>query len=224
MAIPVRPWKELGRLWSRAPRVLDLLAYLLQRKSRWGAKRVAAFWDRLAQPLDHQWGRGQWDFEVLGRIITDYHVRSVLDIGCGSGRLFPLFRQLAINPILGVDISPQALAIAGHNYPKIATQCARLQDLSLADDEFDLLVSNRVLQHIAPGEIGSVIAKLCKISPLIYLNELSASDQINESFWMFIHDFDRMMQEHGFVRAEQGRMGSQTYALFRRRQIPNRIE
>jgi hypothetical protein len=84
MAIPVRPWKELSRFWLRAPRVLDALAYLLQRKSSWGAKRVAAFWDRLAQPLDHQWGRGEWDFEVLSRIVTDYHPRSVLDIGCGS--------------------------------------------------------------------------------------------------------------------------------------------
>lgn len=216
MATPVRAWKELGRFWSRAPRVLDALAYLLQRRSRWGARRVANFWDRLAQPLDRDWGRGQWDFEVLRRIVTDYHVRSVLDIGCGSGRLFPLFRQLEINRILGVDISSEALAIARRNYPEVVTQCVRVQDLSVAADEFDLVTSNRVLQHIAPADIGSVIARLCNTSPLIYLNELSASDQVNESFWMFIHPYDRMMQEHGFVRAEQGRMGPQTYALFRR--------
>lgn len=156
------------------------------------------------------------DFELLGRIITDHRVRSVLDIGCGSGRLFGLFRQLEINKVLGVDISKNALDIAGRDYPEVPTRCTRLQELSLANDEFDLIVSNRVLQHVAPGEIRSVMAKLCKIAPLIYLNELSESDQYGEQFFMFMHDYDQILREQGFVQGERGQMGVTTYRLFRR--------
>ncbi len=207
---------NLGQALSRPGRVLDALAYPLQRKFRWGANRVATFWDQMAPGIHERWGHGQGDFEVLSRIVTDYRVRSVLDIGCGSGRLFPLFRQLQISKVLGIDISAKALAIAERDYPGVRTQCLRLQELSLADDEFDLIVSNRVLQHIAPGEIRSVIGKLGKISPMIYLNELSESDQVGEQFFMFKHDYDRMLEEKGFVRAEGGPLGLTTYALFRR--------
>src|SRR5262249_12870333 len=207
---------HLGQAWSRPGRVLDALAYRLQRNFRWGANRVTTFWDQLTPSIHEQWGRGQGDFEVLSRIVTDHGVRSVLDIGCGSGRLFPLFRQLEINKILGVDISAKALAIAERDYPGVPTRCVSLQELSLANDEFDLIVSNRVLQHIAPAEIRPVMAKLAKISSMIYLNELSESDQLGEQFFMFMHDYDRILGELGFVRAERGRMGVTTYALFRR--------
>jgi SAM-dependent methyltransferase len=207
---------RLGQAWSQPGRVLDALAYRLQRSSPWAAKRVATFWDQFAPSIHERWGRGQEDFELLSRIVTDYGARSILDIGCGSGRLFSLFRQLQIHKVLGIDISAKALAVAKRDYPGVPTQCVRLQELSLPEGEFDLIVSNRVLQHIAPEEIRSVMAKLGKISRLIYLNELSESDQCGEQFFMFVHDYHRILGEEGFVRAEGGRAGRTTYALFRR--------
>jgi 2-polyprenyl-3-methyl-5-hydroxy-6-metoxy-1,4-benzoquinol methylase len=207
---------NLGKIWSRPGRALDALAYPLQRRLRWGSRRVTAFWDRFASDLHQKYGRMQDDFELIARIIRDHRVGSVLDVGCGSGRLFPLYRQLQVSKVLGVDIAASALAIAEREHPGVPTRCVRLQELSLADDEFDLIISNRVLQHIAPAEIVSIIARLCKVAPLIYVNELSQSDPYGEQFFMFVHDYRRIFQEQSFVQAERGRMGLTTYLLFRR--------
>lgn len=80
--------------------------WLPSRHSHWHIKR---FWENSAHSIHQEWGRDQTDYAVLATVISRYHVRSVLDAGCGSGRLFELYERCGITRIVGTDISETAL-------------------------------------------------------------------------------------------------------------------
>jgi hypothetical protein len=51
---------------------------------------------------------------------------------------------------------------------------------------------------------------------MVYVNELTASDQLNEEFFMFRHAYPALFAEHGLALAESGVIGRQTYYLYKR--------
>lgn len=71
----------------------------------------------------------------------------VLDIGCGNGRLFPVFESKKTN-YCGVDISSALVEIAGRNHPSVNFAVADALNLPFAAGAFDLAVSWAVLHHI----------------------------------------------------------------------------
>src|SRR6185369_4842488 len=66
------------------------------------------FWDGLAAHVHSHWGYDEYDFSVVTKCIETVGAESVLDVGCGSGRLFPLFIEQRVE-FCGCDISPAAL-------------------------------------------------------------------------------------------------------------------
>ncbi|MBI3885052.1 MAG: class I SAM-dependent methyltransferase [Opitutae bacterium] len=75
------------------------------------------------QALDHEYRSGSWDhffsFEELPRNLVlagaVHHLRphgAVLDLGCGSGRLATVFQAYPFTRYLGVDLSPEGVALA----------------------------------------------------------------------------------------------------------------
>lgn len=205
--------RSKGWLTSHATRTLDVLSYRPWGPARWRNARLAGFWDRQAPAIHEQWGRGDWDYAVLGSILQAYRPASVLDIGCGSGRLFPLYNRHGVGRVLGIDLSETALAIARRDYPAVATQQGRIEDAGLPPEGFDLIVSNRVLQHVPRERIIELVERLCVAGRLVYLNELSSSDGLAEEFFMFRHDYQGLFGAHGWRVAEQGLIGRQTYLL-----------
>lgn len=192
---------------------------------RWGFKLGAAlhlpgirekYWNSRAREIDAAWGQAQDDFPVLAEIIRKIAPRSLLDIGCGSGRLFPLYLQLQVEIIVGQDISGAALQIAKERYssPHITlTDCPLLQ-LAYPAGYFDLIVSNRVLQHIPGSQIHQVIGKLAELGKFVYLNETVKDDPLDETFYLFKHDYRQLFGEHGLLQIQQGTIGAQHWSVF----------
>jgi SAM-dependent methyltransferase len=85
--------------------------------------------------------------------------RSVLDFGCGVGRLLLPFAKLA-EDVVGLDVSPSMLQEARRNCDAQRLDNVRLfrsdDDLSTLTGEFDLIHSCIVFQHI-PVERGRVL-------------------------------------------------------------------
>jgi 2-polyprenyl-3-methyl-5-hydroxy-6-metoxy-1,4-benzoquinol methylase len=184
-------------------------------------RRIIAFWENQAGYIHERWGAGDWDVPVLDRIIQTYRPGSILDIGCGSGRLFGLYLQHGISNILGVDISEEALRLARERYPNVVTRLGRLEDTVRPTEAFDLMISNRVLQHVPTRSIAQVVQQLCSVGRLIYINELSASDNESEEFSMVRHDYERLFAANGWNVLERGTMEDQTYLLI---QAPTRSD
>src|SRR5262245_52021876 len=85
--------------------------------------------------------------EDLVRLIDSLSVKTVLDVGCGSGdNLAALAKAGGLN-LRGVDISSEALALAQRRVPS-----ARLSLLDAERDvlteKFDLVMSIQVVEHL----------------------------------------------------------------------------
>lgn len=100
--------------------------------------------------------RGQ-DFYAASKykIILEYlkksGVRKILNVGCGSGELSYLLSAAGYE-VLGIDPSPQYIALAKQNLPAgLETRCsfltASVEDLP-EDGSYDSVVSTDVLEHI----------------------------------------------------------------------------
>ncbi len=79
--------------------------------------------------------------------------QKVLDLGCGSGRLFKVLQNKNIKYI-GIDNSEKLLLEAQKQYPEDREKFwkADALDLPFMDNEFDTIVSIAVLQHIPSKE------------------------------------------------------------------------
>jgi 2-polyprenyl-3-methyl-5-hydroxy-6-metoxy-1,4-benzoquinol methylase len=179
-----------------------------------GQSVVSDFWEGQAAGIDEQWGCAQHDFHLLRTLLQRYRPKRVLDVGCGSGRLFGLFAEQGITDLVGIDISGKALVIARQRYPRAVTIQCKVEELDYPPGHFDLALCNRVLQHIPPAAISGAVERLCRSCRLIYVNELTESDQQQETFFMFRHPYPLLFGSRGLQLLERGAIGAQTFQLF----------
>jgi ubiquinone/menaquinone biosynthesis C-methylase UbiE len=174
------------------------------------------YWNHRADDIDAQWGRTQADFEAVSGVLNLLRPKRILDIGCGSGRLFPLYLENGIEEIVGQDISDKALSLCRQRWPNPQFSFINLpiEALSYADQHFDLTVSNRVLQHVPPGEISKVASSLARLSRVIYVNEMSESDYSGKFFFMYLHNYTDIFNQMGFEVSQRGFIGNQQWLLF----------
>jgi N-acetylglucosaminyldiphosphoundecaprenol N-acetyl-beta-D-mannosaminyltransferase len=71
----------------------------------------------------------------------------VLDLGCGNGRLVPLFKQKKIN-YNGLDISPKLIEIAQKNNPEAEFIQGAMQQLPFKSESFDQVWSIASFHHL----------------------------------------------------------------------------
>lgn len=210
MSVPLP--RKLGGIRFRVAQVIQSASYRLPLPC--SRRLISKFWESQAQSIDEHWGHAEHDYEVLAGLLDTYLPRSILDVGCGSGRLFKLFSQRGILDVVGMDISSEALTLAQQRYPFAVTIKARVEELKFPINRFDLAVCNRVLQHIPPHAIAESVSKLCKMCKMVYVNELSGSDELSEEFYMFRHDLRSLFTSNGLVILETGSLGKQTYHLY----------
>lgn len=85
--------------------------------------------------------------EDMVRTVTSLDVTSVLDVGCGSGENLAALGELARYELAGIDVSAEALKLAGRRVPQ-----ARLTQLDVQrealPERFDLVMSIQVVEHL----------------------------------------------------------------------------
>lgn len=78
---------------------------------------------------------------------------SVLDVGCGNGRLLENIKDKKIN-YLGVDNSSNLISLAQKNYPQHNFQIADILELEkMISQKYDLVISVAVLHHLPSLEL-----------------------------------------------------------------------
>lgn len=87
----------------------------------------------------------------------------VLDLGCGDGLLLELLARTEGRRLAGVDLSPEALALARLRPLPAGTTLSesRAQHLPFADDTFDACVSHMALMLM--GEVEQVAAEVARV-------------------------------------------------------------
>jgi len=85
--------------------------------------------------------------EHLVCTVSSLNVRSVLDVGCGSGDNLAALASLGRYELTGVDISQEALTLAR---PRVPSACLFLLDIEHQSlpEQFDLVVCIQVVEHL----------------------------------------------------------------------------
>lgn len=83
-----------------------------------------------------------------------------LDAACGTGRHIPLLVALGHN-VVGVDASPEMLALARRRSSEAELRQADLEALPLASGSFDVAVCALALGHVS--ELGPTVAELARV-------------------------------------------------------------
>src|SRR5690242_20657849 len=113
----------------------------------------------IRERYDHLWAGAWGDMqrfgpvhrrqrEALVKLIAKLNVKTLLDVGCGSGEnlagLAEAFPNLALT---GVDFSAEALTMAAKRVPSAKLQQLNAQTECL-NERFDLVMSTQVIEHV----------------------------------------------------------------------------
>lgn len=178
-----------------------------------------AYWNLRARDIFAQWGRHRDDYDLLRDIMASIpSLDRILDVGCGSGRLFPLYESLGIGEVVAQDISEKALALARRQYEcqnvNIRLVNLPIEALNFPSCYFDLVISSRVLQHITPNAIEPIISSMCRFGRSVFVNELSATDGVSENPCLFMHEYTKLFRKCGHTVKNRGLLGNQAWLLF----------
>ncbi|KUH35327.1 MULTISPECIES: class I SAM-dependent methyltransferase [Streptomyces] len=105
---------------------------------------------------------GRSSYELLCERATG--ARSVLDLGCGDGVLLELLARAGVPTLAGVDLSPEALALARRRAGVPAGAAlvrGRAQRLPFASGTFDACLSHLALMLM--GEVEQVLAEVARV-------------------------------------------------------------
>ena len=90
--------------------------------------------------------------------------KSVLEVGCGFGRITRLILATFpdIEKYTAIDISPDQIRNAKHiaNSPLVEFQIINYEDMDWELNEFDIVLSVELLMHIPPERVGMYLSKM----------------------------------------------------------------
>jgi len=103
---------------------------------------------------------------------------TILDVGCGVGRLFPVYINFNAKEIHGVDLSMNMIRVARFKYPQENVYLYKLpaNDMkSIPDLKASLVISSCVLSHILDDELFTEAIKemirACAYNGIIFICE-----------------------------------------------------
>jgi ubiquinone/menaquinone biosynthesis C-methylase UbiE len=91
------------------------------------------------------------DFEVFKKYLKDNI--SVLDIGCGTGRLYHFFKEFQDVQYVGLDQSEGQIKMAQKDFPQNDYIVAEMTELPFADSSFDFVFCVATLHHLPSEEL-----------------------------------------------------------------------
>ena len=133
--------------------------------------------------------------------------KSVLELGCGFGRITKLLltNYDNITEYLAVDISPDQIENAKtlissaklSNKVKLDFLVSDIQSLKL-DKQYDLVILSEVLLHILPTEIDSIVNKLISMTKRHIINIDWYEDQPpkTQAPHNFIHQYEAIYKKY----------------------------
>lgn len=93
--------------------------------------------------------------------MTQNHLKSVLDVGCGTGKLVMFLNDSKFQAI-GVDNSKIALKFANKNKPR-AFYLASAFNLPFQNNQFDLVTCISTIEHLKKNEISTFLKEAFRV-------------------------------------------------------------
>lgn len=144
--------------------------------------------------------------ESIIRLLHKYEFRSVLEIGCGYGRITKLLlneKNFHIKRYLAIDISIDQIIKSKEliKDDRIDWKMQNVLDMDY-DNEFDLVIASEIFMHLNPDEIKIGIDNALKASKNIVLNVdwCAPKEALEVGGYCFQYDYhklygDRFLEE-----------------------------
>lgn len=120
---------------------------------------IKEFFDRIAPLWDNE---PICEKQILDIILDNAGITEetdVLDIGCGTGVLFPYYLERNVNSITAVDLSPEMVKIAKTKFPQTEVICGDAENITF-DRQFDVVMIYNAFPHFPEPE--KIIENLSK--------------------------------------------------------------
>ena len=176
-----------------------------EHRSRWSAEaqgRAATYddrWAELAAMGENVHGEADFVEQCLQATQARRNPRSVLDAGCGTGRVAVELARRGMD-VVGVDLDPSMLDRARSKAPEVAWVRGDLTDIDLGR-RFDVVVlAGNVMIFLAPGTEEAVVENMAR--HLAPGGALVAGFQLEEGR-LRLEDYDRYAGAAGLSLAER---------------------
>jgi len=91
---------------------------------------------------------------------SDFQIKKVLDIGCGTGKYLKFLEDKGFT-VEGVDNSPTAVKVSSDNLGSDAKiRCCDMYELDLPPEEYDLILSVSTIHHGFKNAIERLVEKI----------------------------------------------------------------
>lgn len=133
-------------------------------------ERMAALqssYDRVAAEYAERFF-GELDQKPLDRALLDYFaeqvrgVGTVADIGCGPGQIARYLHGCGL-PVVGVDLSPEMVALAQRLTPEVDFRQGSMLDLDASDAAWAGIVAFYSIIHLTPDEMPRALHEFCRV-------------------------------------------------------------
>lgn len=139
--------------------------------------------------------------KMIIEIISKFHPKTILEIGCGSGRFTKIISEMIeFEKYLAIDISQGQIDSAKEfvNNDRVDFKCIKIQDLDI-QDKFDLVFSSEVLMHINFNDINEVINKMVllskkKVITIDWFDSKKIGKEIGE--YCFLHNYNLLYSQN----------------------------
>jgi trans-aconitate methyltransferase len=113
-----------------------------------------------------KYGSGQQEAALLAAFRSLVGIHSVLDVGCGIGRMRYLLGLAGYEgAYYGLDQEKVVISEAVRRYPHHSFVNVRIQDFPVAEPGWvDLVVATELLMHIPPTDLDGVVAKMFSLA------------------------------------------------------------
>ena len=139
---------------------------------------------------------------IVNSILNDFNIKSVIDVGCGTGALLEAFQNRNCK-VFGLEYSEAALNYCRARQIEVAKFDLK-RDVFTGNRTFDLAVSMEVAEHLPEKVADRYVDLLTRLSRVIVFTAASpgqgGADHINEqppSYWI------TKFQQHGFKHAKE---------------------
>ncbi|WP_337174336.1 class I SAM-dependent methyltransferase [Paludisphaera sp.] len=210
--LPLRAWRAVR---ERGPRYAwhKAMRRTLGRWPSWKRRLV------YADPREYWTLRGGRDYfreqegqvgrtlraEWIAARLAAYRPTSILEIGCGYGKLLNALRDRLDAPLAGIDFSPTQLAsgrefLASRGVERASLFLGRGDSLPFADGSFDMVVTSAVILHNPPEVAERIRREVLRVARRFAAH----NEETNLSYNRYGYDTAEWYRSAGIRLAEVG--------------------
>jgi ubiquinone/menaquinone biosynthesis C-methylase UbiE len=106
--------------------------------------------------------------KIIGKFLHSSRGKNILDVACGTGRFFHLYKK---RNIYGIDISKDQLSEAGKKDKNAILKICDAEKICYPDNYFDVVITSQFIEHIPQyNRVIHEMVRVCKPGGILIID------------------------------------------------------